>query len=83
MSPSLWFRNPNRELKDDRFRLFFTVSETCAPSGPFSDSSGSSMSGVVARVKVEDVGDMGMEHVVAESGMMDELMVDEVGERSR
>lgn len=26
---------------------------------------------------------MGIEHVVAESGMMDELMVDEVGERSR
>lgn len=45
--------------------------------------SGPSRSGVVARVNVDDVGDMGMEHVVAESGTWVELIVDDVGDRSR
>lgn len=37
----------------------------------------------MARVNVESVGDMGIEYVVAESGMTAELIVDDVGERSR
>lgn len=81
-----WFRKRNRELSDTRLRCcLLTPSAPCCPVPCCipARSSSSSTSGVVARVKVDDVGDMGMEHTVAESGTTDELMVDDVGERSR
>lgn len=69
------------ESHDSRYRCPL-VPDLVARNG-VGKRSGPSMSGVVARVKVEDVGDMGIEQVVAESGTWVELMVDDVGERSR